>query len=61
MAVQIGLIDTIYNKALRMSLAAKGERGIGTIVNLQSNDAQKLWALPEYLHTVWSGEFRARA
>ena len=31
------------------------------IVNLQSNDAAKLWALPSYGHMVWNGPFQVGA
>jgi hypothetical protein len=36
---QIGLVDMLYRKSLRVSSAAKGQLGAGKIVNLQSNDA----------------------
>ena len=29
-------------------------------LNLQSNDAAKLWILPQYMHMLWSGPFQAR-
>jgi hypothetical protein len=34
--------------------AVKAALGVGPIVNLQSNDAAKLWTLPTYLHMVWN-------
>ena len=40
-------MDALYAKSLRLSAAARGERGVGAIVNLQSNDAAKLWNLPQ--------------
>lgn len=49
------LVDMLYSKSLRMTSSAKAEVGTGTIVNLQSNDAAKLWKLPQYLHMIWSG------
>ena len=49
------LVDLLYKKSLRMSAAAKAEMGAGAVVNLQSNDAAKLWSLPQYLHMLWSG------
>ena len=38
-AAQIALVDALYRKSLRISSAAKGDLGVGKIVNLQSNDA----------------------
>jgi hypothetical protein len=49
----VALVDMLYRKSLRVSSAAKGELGAGTIVNLQSNDAC------EYLHPVCVGSERA--
>ena len=48
----------LYCKSLRVSSAAKASLGVGSIVNLQSNDASKLWNLPQYLHMLWSGPFQ---
>lgn len=39
----------------------KSEMGVGAIVNLQSNDAAKLWNMPLYLHIVWNGPFQVPA
>jgi ATP-binding cassette subfamily C (CFTR/MRP) protein 1 len=49
------LVDMLYSKSLRITQAAKSEMGAGAVVNLQSNDAAKLWSLPQYLHMLWSG------
>ncbi len=46
---QVGLVDALFRKSLRISSAAKSEAGVGAIVNIQSNDAAKLWNLPQYL------------
>lgn len=46
---QVGLVDLLYSKSLRVGAAARASIGIGSIVNLQSNDAAKLWNLPQYL------------
>lgn len=51
-------MQMLYRKSLRITSAVKSERGIGAIVNLQSNDASKLWSLPNYLHIIWSGPFQ---
>jgi len=52
------LVTTLYQKALRVTTSAKADQGVGAIVNLQSNDASKLWNLPQYLHILWSGPFQ---
>jgi ATP-binding cassette subfamily C (CFTR/MRP) protein 1 len=54
------LLEMIYRKSLRVSGAVKAALGVGPIVNLQSNDAAKLWTLPTYLHMVWNGPFQVR-
>lgn len=48
----------LYRKSLRLSAASKGRLGVGAIVNLQSNDASKLWGLAQFLHILWSGPFQ---
>ncbi|GJP36813.1 hypothetical protein CLOM_g21286 [Closterium sp. NIES-68] len=53
--VRTGLVSLIYSKALRISAAARHSTSLGEIVNLQSNDAEKLAKLCIYLHIVWSG------
>ena len=50
----------LYQKSLRINQATKGALGVGKIVNLQSNDAAKLWGLAQYLHILWSGPFQVR-
>ena len=57
-AVQISLVDMLYRKSLRITAASKGRMGVGAIVNLQSNDASKLWGMAQYLHILWSGPFQ---
>eukprot|EP00887_Chlorella_sp_A99_P003460 scaffold7.g3460.t1 len=57
----VGLVDMLFSKALRVDAAAHSELGAGSIVNLQSNDAAKLWSLPQYLHMIWSGPFQILA
>jgi ATP-binding cassette subfamily C (CFTR/MRP) protein 1 len=54
------LLEMIYRKSLRVSSAVKAALGVGPIVNLQSNDAAKLWTMPTYLHMVWNGPFQVR-
>ena len=48
----------LYRKSLRITAASKGRMGVGAIVNLQSNDASKLWGMAQYLHILWSGPFQ---
>lgn len=52
------LLEMIYRKSLRVSSAVKAALGVGPVVNLQSNDAAKLWTMPTYLHMVWNGPFQ---
>lgn len=59
-AIQIGLVDTLYRKSLRITAASKGRMGVGAIVNLQSNDASKLWGMAQFLHILWSGPFQVQ-
>ena len=56
--MQIGLVDMLYRKSLRITAASKGRMGVGAIVNLQSNDASKLWGMAQFLHILWSGPFQ---
>ncbi len=58
LALQISLVDMLYRKSLRITAASKGRMGVGAIVNLQSNDASKLWGMAQYLHILWSGPFQ---
>jgi ATP-binding cassette, subfamily C (CFTR/MRP), member 1 len=54
------LIQYLYDKCLRLSLPAKAALGQGKVTNLQSNDAAKLFSLPQYGHVIWSGPFQVR-
>ncbi|KAK9797814.1 hypothetical protein WJX73_000524 [Symbiochloris irregularis] len=56
--MKVGLVDMLYRKALKVGCSARSEFGIGSIVNLQSNDAAKLWNLAQYLHMLWSAPFQ---
>ncbi|CAI5512620.1 unnamed protein product [Closterium sp. Naga37s-1] len=53
--VRTAMVALIYAKALRIFAAARHSTSLGEIVNLQSNDAEKLAKLCIYLHIVWSG------
>lgn len=54
------LVELLFQKSLRVSSSVRSEMGAGAIVNLQSNDAAKLWTLPLYLHILWNGPFQVR-
>ena len=45
----------LFSKSLRISSSVRSSYGVGAIVNLQSNDAAKLYNLSQYLHMLWSG------
>ena len=55
MHAKTAIIIALYQKALRLSMAARTEAGSSNITNLMSNDATKIGDLPTYLHVVWSG------
>lgn len=59
--IKTELVTMLYQKALCVTSSVRADQGIGGIVNLQSNDASKLWGLPEYLHILWSGPFQVLA
>jgi hypothetical protein len=48
-------MDMVYRKALRLNSGDVAERGVGGIVNLQSNDVKKLERLPITMHGIWEG------
>ena len=50
--VKTGLLDMLYQKSLRMGVDVRNARGVGTVVNLQSNDASKVWMMPVHIHTL---------
>jgi ATP-binding cassette subfamily C (CFTR/MRP) protein 1 len=56
--VKSALIEMLYDKSLRIDSSTKSGMGVGAIVNLQSNDASKLYKLPQYLHMLWSAPFQ---
>ena len=55
------MIGMLYDKSLRLHSAARAEFGTGAIVNLQSNDAHKLWWLPLFMHILWSAPLQVHA
>ena len=48
----------LYQKSLRLGVDVRNTRGIGTVVNLQSNDASKVWMMPVHIHTLWNSPFQ---
>ena len=56
--LKTAMIQMIYAKSLRITSGVKSNMGVGSIVNLQSNDASKIWNMPLYLHIVWNGPFQ---
>ena len=56
--LKAALVDTLFTSALHLSAAARDGTGSGPVATLLSNDAAKLWALPQYLHMLWSAPFQ---
>ncbi|KAI8611102.1 P-loop containing nucleoside triphosphate hydrolase protein [Chytriomyces sp. MP71] len=55
MRVKAAVITAIYQKALRLSPAARQKSTVGEIVNLMSVDAGRIGDLTTYFHIIWSG------
>jgi hypothetical protein len=53
MDVRTALIDSVYNKSLKMSMAAKKISTVGEVVNLMSVDVQRFMDLIPYLNMLW--------
>lgn len=51
----------LYHKSLRLGVDVRNARGVGTVVNLQSNDASKVWMMPVHIHTLWNSPFQVTA
>ena len=58
MHAKTALIHTLYCKVLRVSTPSLSALGAGTVANLQSNDAARLYDLPQYGHVLWSAPFQ---
>ena len=56
--IKTGLLDMLYQKSLRLTVDVRNARGVGTVVNLQSNDASKVWMMPVHIHTLWNSPFQ---
>ena len=56
--LQVDLLDMLYRKSLRLGVDVRNARGAGTVVNLQSNDARKVWMMPVHIHTLWNSPFQ---
>ena len=52
--VKVDLMDMLYQKSLRVSVDVRNARGIGAMLNLQSNDASNVWQMPVNIHTLWN-------
>ncbi len=53
--MQIQLMDMVYRKALRLGSGEVAAKGVGGVVNLQTNDVNKLERFPVYMHGIWEG------
>lgn len=53
--IRAGLINSIYRKALKISIAVKANLTVGEIVNLMAVDANRFFDLLPNLHIIWSG------
>lgn len=53
--IRAGLINSIYQKALKISSAVKKELTAGEIVNLMAVDANRFFDLLPNFHIIWSG------
>ena len=54
-------MDMVYRKAMRLNSGDVAEKGVGGIVNLQSNDIKKLERLPITMHGIWEGPLQVLA
>ena len=48
------LADVLYRKALRIGTDTRDAQGVGALVNLQSNDATKVYLLAVFFHMLWN-------
>ena len=54
------LVDCLFARALRCSVAARDRRSTGAVANLMSNDASKLFSLPQYRHMIWWAPYQVK-
>jgi len=55
---KVQLVSAIYRKALTIGSSGYAKIGSGKVNNLQSNDAAKLWNMPQYLHQLWNAPLK---
>ena len=58
LGIKAALVQFVYDKSLKISLRSKAVLGSGVVNNLQSNDAAKIWNIPQYGHVLWSAPFQ---
>ena len=54
MQVRAAIVTAVYKKSLRLSPSSRNKKTQGEIVNMQSNDPQRLQDLCPNFHLLWS-------
>ena len=55
------LADVLYRKALCIGTDSRDAQGVGALVNLQSNDATKVYLLAVFFHMLWNAPLQVGA
>jgi len=58
MNIRSTVISAVYEKSLKISMAAEHDTSTGQIVNLMSNDATRMQMFMAYVHNIWSAPFQ---